>query len=298
MAQQEAAQPKIKSKVPTDPAKIRLQKQIRRAMFRKRLYQFYVLLLVVLTGAFAYHVFNYFVLQHNETAGIPEFGNRLEYLEEIPPSLFESSVAFGLGLPGVESLTIENPHNGVVVFFDLRVSDGTELGTAQATAQQIANHFREAAGDLLEGYNLQLVVSRGDIAALATQNREASIEAVYEHFYFLADTTVTHAEEFPTESNISRAQTNINNLNSRFNNQEFFAEQAQPDAGARVGELQGRLDAIVPWTPEELEAALEQHNNRLPDVLQGVERLVPRTNVNDFPSWGIINRETGEFQWN
>jgi len=295
--QQTIQQPTEKPQL--DPAKVRLNKKIRRAKVRKRFFQLYVLILVLVTGAFGYHLVDVFILQHNENAGTPEFGNRLEYIQDIPQNLKDDAATFARTLPGVTSATVDN--RGVVIFVDVRVESHIDLATAQEAAQQITTHFLETAGDLAYGYNIQMVVANGDPTALAEANRQASIDHIYNHFFFLAETTVAHAEDFPTQGNINRAQDNINVFNNRFNN----SEQGNPHilnfrdtAASGVATLQARLDAIVPWTETEEADALEEHGGSLPNVLQGVERLVPRSNVNDFPSWGIINRETNEFQWN
>jgi len=280
-----------------DLAKVRLHKKIRRAKVRKRFFQLYVLLLILVTGAFGYHLVDVFVLQHQAAAGIPEFGNRLEYIQDIPQSLKDDTANFGSTLPGVVSANIDN--RGVVIFVDVRVESHLDIATAQNTAQQITSHFLEAAGDLASGYNIQIVVANDSPETLADENRQASIDHIYNHFFFLAETTVNHAEEFPSQGNINRAQDNISVFNTRFNSPTGAHENNfRETAASGVATLQARLDAIVPWTETEESDALEAHGGSLPNVLQGVERLVPQSNVNDFPSWGIINRETNEFQWN
>lgn len=297
MAQQEAIQTPIESKNQLDPATIRLQKKIKRATVRKRLFQLYVLALIIVTGAFGYHLLDEFVLQHQETAGIPEFGNRLEYIQEIPDSYKNNAANFAASLTGVTSATIDN--RGAVIFIDVRVEEGVEVETARSQAETIAYNFLNEIGDLANGYNIQIVVSNGDPYALANQNREASIDHIANHFYFLAETTVAHAEEFPTQANVVRAQQNIQLFDTRFNSAtNAHQNNFRQWAAASVADLQTRLDAIVMWTEEEEETQLEAHGGNFPNVLQGSERLVQQSNVNDFPSWGIINRENNQFQWN
>ena len=298
MAQEQAVQ-----QAPTeitkknDPATQRLRRKIRHAKVRKRLFQLYVLALIAVTGAFGYHLVDVFVLQHNAVAGTPYFGHRLDDLQPIPDNIKQAASSFGTTLPGVISATVDN--RGAVIFVDVRVNEYVELEAAQSAAEQLTDYFLERAGDLADGYNLQIVVSAGDLATLAAENRRAAIDHIYNYFYFLAETTVSHAEEFSVAGNITRAQDNINVFNNRFNNPEgAHRENFRETTVTDVANLQARLDAIIPWTEDEEAQQLEAHGGRFPNVLQGSDRLVPQSNINDFPSWGIINRETGQFQWN
>ena len=298
MEEKQTVQPEATAAKPKrSPAEIRQLRRLRHAKVRKRMFQAYALILILVTGIFGYHLLDYFVLSHNETAGEPVFGNRLDYLDEIPQSIKDSAMRFGNGLPGIVSVDLDN--RGAVIFLKVEVNGATEVSEAQESAEQIMEFFLEEAGSRTEGYNFQLVVTTGDSAELAQQNRQASIDHIYDHFYFLAEQTLSHAEEFPATDFIDRAQGNINIFANRFGSAAgTHRNNFRETTADKVAALQERLDAITPWTADEEEEQAERFNGTLPTVLQGTDRLIPPSNVSDFPSWGIINRDTGDVQWN
>ena len=170
----------------------------------------YIGILAVVTVLFGYNVLKYFYLDPLKVAGQPVYGYRTEDLQTISQDAISKAEQVGEGQSGLESVTITV--QGPVVYVDVRVGDGVNIDDARAAAQASANELLTQAKDVITDYNLQLVVSTGDINEEAATNREEELAYIKEHDLAIVEQIVANAEKYPTATNIQRANANIDIL--------------------------------------------------------------------------------------
>lgn len=243
---------------------------------------FYGLLgvLGVLTVLLAYDALDYFYLAPTKSAGNPLYGYRTENLVTVEDSMISSAIAYGLDQSGVDEVDILV--NGPVVYIDVRVTSNTDLTTAQASAEKISDYLideiNEVSKDAAKEYDFQLVVSSGDLKQLAAENREAELAHIKENDIRIVEQVVAYAEEYPTATNIQRANKNIEVI------LKSYPEEAE--------KFQARVDQLEEYTAEEEEALGE-----IPTLT--VDKNVPTSTItaDGYPSWGTIDTATNEYIW-
>ena len=241
----------------------------------------YTICLAVLTLLLGVHVLNNVYLQPRSTAGSPIYGSRLDLVDEISSDVLTATEQFGLNQGRVEEVDVTII--GKVVYFNVRVAAGTDILAARTQAEEIANFFLTQAGDDSIGYNLQLVVSTGDIEELKDENRAGVQEHVRLNAIRIIEEVSAYAELYPTHYNINRITENVTVYR-----QVIGAELAD--------EYIAYANTLTPLTAEE-ETLLVEENDGEPLVLD-LDRKVPITNITQFPSWGAFDVTTGEFEWN
>lgn len=254
-------------------------KKFKRARARKVIFRLYIGLLMLVTLVFGMYVFNVLYLRPVRTAGSPVFGNRLEDIEPIPNHIVRETETFGASKAHIDRVTISI--TGRVVYFDVRVVEGTPAATARESTEEIAQYFLDEVGEIAADYSIQLVVSKGDIRQLRDNNRAAVIEHKREHTLFLIEEITAFAERYPTEDNINRMAQNI----AAF--RRFWDEET-------ISAYEARFNALTPLTEEEQENLREQYGGNLPEA--DVSREIPRSNIAEFPIWGVLNQR-GRFEW-
>ena len=266
-------------------------------------FKIYVVFLVILSIAFAAHLVFNFYIEPRSLSGSPILGNRLEYLSNIPENVFTDTEAFGLTQTRVEAVTVS--HIGAIIYFNVRVEAGTGVEVARTAAEEISDFFLEQAGELAEGYNIQLVVSTGDIDELKAENRAEALDHVRRHQMNLVEELTIFAEQFPTtdatvgsnHGTIDRVLSNISLLRRRQAYTEKVGELYQVYETA-LADFEARVNALTPLTNEEVEVLIEQnHGNILVRDITDI-RDVPQSDITDFPSWGALNNTTGLIEWN
>ena len=169
----------------------------------------------------------------------------------------------------------------------MRVNDGVDVETARAAAEAAATEFLAQAGDVANGYTVQLVVSSGDIKTLVETNREEELAYYKEHRLDIVERIVAQAEKYPTAKNIERAQNNINVMPKDYNEKTGQYEARYPEEKAA---FQARIDALTPLTAEE-----EEELGEIPYL--EVDQSIKPTNISPYPSWGAYDTTTETFEW-
>lgn len=218
--------------------------------------------------------------------GTPMLGYRMEDIPEIDESWITATEEFGENQKHVDEVEI-HATTGPVIYFNVRVDEGTSLKKARAAAAEIVEHFRDISDEVVPHYNLQVVISQGDIAALRVENQAAVTAHSHEYLYDFAESTLDYAEQYPSSGNVQRAEVNIN---SRLTNSIRFA----------VGEeglerMRERLAAIIVMTSAE-EAALIEELGYMPSYSPIMQ--VPATEISQFPNWGVWNDRRSRIDWN
>lgn len=279
------------------------EKKKKKISKRKVAFNSYVGLLVIASIAFGAHLVYNFYIHPRSVAGSPIFGNRLDYLEEIPENIVPTVEAFGREQGRVEDVNITII--GGIVYFDVRVEDGTGVEVARAVAEEIADVFVEEAGDKAKSFNLQLVVSSGDISELKADNRADALDHVRLNQIKIVETLTEFAEIFPTiDENVGRGNGTINRVLNNIallRNRAAYTEKVgelYEMYDAALAEFEARVNALTPLTAEEIEILIEQEDTNVLSANIEDIRDIPQSNINDFPSWGALNNETGSFEWN
>ena len=234
----------------------------------------------ILTVLLAYDALDYFYLTPMKSAGKPLYGYRTENLVTVEDSMISSAITYGLDQTGVDEVDILV--TGPVIYIDVRVSSNTDLTTAQASAEKISDYLigeiNEVSKDAAKEYDFQLVVSSGNLKQLAEENREAELEHIKENDIRIVEQVVAYAEEYPTATNIQRANKNIEVI------LKSYPEEAE--------KFQARVDQLDEYTAEEEEALGE-----IPTLT--VDKNVPTSTITEdgYPSWATIDAETNEYIW-
>lgn len=234
--------------------------------------------LAVVTVLFAYNIIDYFYIEPTKLAGKPLYGDRLEDLVPVDDAVINDAQSYGTSQPGVNSvkITIE----GMIAYIDVRVDSTTDVETAKSSAENISNYFisaiNNANADSSKEYNFQLVVSNEDPQALEDKNRTEELEYIKAHDISIVEQVVAYAEKYPTATNIERANKNI-----------AYMQTSYPDEAAA---FQQRVDNLTELTAEQEEALGE-----IPTL--EVDKEIKPSTIAQYPSWGTLNTETGQYEW-
>ena len=235
----------------------------------------YIGVLAVVTVLFGYNVLKYFYLDPLKVAGQPVYGYRTEELQTISQDAITKAEEVGESQSGVESVTITV--QGPVVYVDVRVEDGVNIDDAREVAEDSTNELLTQAKDVINDYNVQLVVSSGDIEEVAATNREEELSYIKEHDLAIVEQIVANAEKYPTATNIQRANANIDIL------EKSYKEEA--DA------FRTRINALTELTAEE-----EENLGAIPELV--VDQSIKQSDISTYPSWGVYDKTTETFEWN
>lgn len=253
----------------------------KKAMMSNRDLKVYIVILAIITLLLGAHILYNIYFLPRSGSGSPIYGNRLDYIEEIPNEIITATEEFGLGQGRVEEVSVTPI--GKVVYFDVRVAPGTDLIAARTQTEEIANFFLTQAGAVAEGYSLQLVVATGDIEELRDSNRAEVEKHVSLNVIRLLEEVTAHAELFPTHKNITRITENVH----------VYRHALGPEL---ADEFRARADALEPLTEEEEAILIEQNQGESLEL--DLDRSVPISNISQFPSWGVFDTTTGEIKWN
>lgn len=255
--------------------------------FRLKFRQIYALFLFLVTAILAWHVVNLLVLTPMRETGVLAHGYRMENIQPLEKSWMRESENFGETLNQVDYVSIFW-NIGPVVFVNVRVEPETNLSDARSAATEIVEHFIEASNEVLLYYDIQVVVSYGDVAQQRRENQEAVNQHVHEYNHNIVEAILAHAEEWPSEYNVHRAQTNINNV---FTNsiKAAVGEEGLEDMRARLE----ALDVVV----EEVEHENDENQEFMPRFPR-VTRQITQSNIADFPNWGTWDNNRSRMIWN
>ena len=237
----------------------------------------YGFLLFLLTLALAGHAFDLLVLTPRREVGII-LGYRMENIQALEEAWMRETETFGGTLPHVDDVTIFW-NTGPVVYVSVRVDPGTSLNDARYVAREVIEFFIEASHEVARQYDIQVVVSYGDVAEQRAANHTAVAQHVHDYHHQLVEAILAHAEQYPNEFNIHRASENL----SAF---AYSITVAVGESG--LEEMRARLNGLVA-----VDLAI---GNEMP-VYAG-ERQVPPSNISEFPNWGTWSNERSSISWN
>lgn len=245
---------------------------------REIVFYSFIGVLAVVTLVFAYSVIDYFYIEPTKSAGKPVYGDRLEDIAPINDAVIKDAESYGSQQAGVNSVKITM--EGMIAYLDVRVDSTTDINTAKSSAENISNYFisaiDESNADSSKKYNFQLVVSNEDPSLLADTNRQQELEYIKAHDVSIVEQVVAYAEEYPTAANIERANKNI-----------AYMQKSYPDEAAA---FQTRVDNLTELTAEQQEALGE-----IPTL--EVDKEIKPSTIAQYPSWGTLNTETGQYEW-
>lgn len=236
---------------------------------------------IVLAGAVIYTLW----WTPRSATGAPILGYRMEGIAELEESWITQTEDFGGNHEHIDDVKITLT-TGPVIYFDVRVIEGTSRRNAREAATVIVEHFIEISDEAALDYNLQVVISYGDIAAIIEENQAAVTAHVHEYYWLLTEAILAFAEQVPSSFNVTRAYENIN----AFENSIILA--AGEDELAR---MRSRQEAITVLTSEE-EAARVEAEGQIPRYSNPVQ--VPPTEISQFPNWGTWNTRRSRIDWN
>jgi len=261
--------------------KLNITKRLRKPRFAL----IYAVILFVATIALTWIVLHNLWLSPRMATGVPILGYRMEGIPELDDSWLAATTEFGRTQTNVEDVKIFWT-TGPVVYFEVRLNEGTSRRDGRAVATRIVEHFIDLSDEAALYYNLQVVISVGDIAVRRAENQEAVTAHVHEYNWSLAEAILAHAERYPSSANVNRARDNIN----------VFANSITLAAGeAELASMRSRYEAITAWTAEE-EAARVEEDGLIPGY-SGF-RQVPPSEISRFPNWGVWSNRRSRIRWN
>lgn len=240
----------------------------------------YALMMLVVTGILVYHVVNLLVLTPRRDAGIPIHGHRMEEIEYLEAAWMTETEAFGATVDDVDYVSIFW-NNGPVVYVSVRVEEGTTRRRARRAAREVIEYFIEVSEDVVLQYDIQVVVSYGDVVEQREENHAAVIQHVHEYHHDLVEDILAWAETYPSEFNVDRAHNNIHNV---------FTESIRIAVGEEgLEEMKTRLASI--------DIVDEDEEEPLPRFPFNI-RQIPPSNIARFPNWGTWNNRRARIDWN
>ena len=250
----------------------------------------YAMIMIGVTLYFAWSVFDLLVMEPNRSRGIPAHGYRMENIQALEESWITSTENFGATLNLVDYVSIFW-NEGPVVYVSVRVHPGTDLSEAQSAATDVVEYFIAVSNDAARQYDIQIVLSHGDVAKQRVENQEAVVWHVHEYNHSFAEATLSHAEQYPNQSNFHRAYTNIN---VRFTNSIRVVVGEDGLAGMRA-----RLDVIeIMDEVEGYEDIYDDEVEREPMPSYSGVHQIPPSNITDFPIWGAWCNDRSRIRWN
>ena len=265
----------------------RNEKFIKRKKIRKpRFAVIYGIIMFIATCVFVgWVLYDLWWLPRVET-GIPILGYRMDDIPDIDEIWLSRAVEFGNNQDYTDYVDIFW-NEGPVIYFNIRVLEETELDDARSVASDIVEYLIEISNQVVLYYNLQAVISYGDIAQRRTENQAAVAYHVHEYNWSLTEAILAHAEEYPSRGNVSRADQNLNT----------FASSIIISAGEEELErMQARHEEITAWTDEQEDEWVEEHG-AIPVYGDGDVRQVPPSEISEFPNWGTWSNQHERMIW-
>ena len=252
----------------------------------------YMFIMLGVTAYFAFHVLNLLVLMPRQQLGVVAHGYRLAELEPLADYWLRETEDFGATLDDVDYVEV-TWLGGPVVYISVRVEEGTERRPAERATAEIVNYLIETSGGVARQYDLQVVASYGVIAerdefgvvidGALYHNQEAVVGHVHQFNHDFAIRTLRHAERYPSQANVSRAEGNINSvLNDSI--LEVAGEEGLAELRARLAEIE-----IIELDPE------DEDYEYMP-WYQGTLQ-VNRSRISVFPRWGSWSNERNRIIW-
>jgi len=251
----------------------------RRLKFR----HIYAIALIAATAYFAYSVVELLIFVPMRATGTMILGSRMDEITLLEEDWLTETETFGATVDDVDYVDIFW-NLGPVVYVSVRIEPGTSRTDARSAARTVVEHLIEISDEVALQYDIQVVVSYGDVSEQVTENQAALVLHVHEYNHSFVESLITHAERYPSQYNIDRPRANILNQESvTYNSIRIVAG----DEGR--AEMLARIDAITPLTEEELEeeGPLPRHP----------ERQISSSNIARFPLWGTWNNERSRISW-
>lgn len=250
----------------------------------------YALIMVAVTAYLGYFVLDMLVLTPMNATGII-LGMRMDEHTPLEISWLRDAEVYGEALEDVESVTVFW-NSGPVVYVIVRVDEGVGRGDARRRARSTVEHFIELSDGVASTYDIQVVVTQGDVSEQFSVNQagirehiheEELREHVHQYNYEFVQAVLAHAEAFPSEANVERARANIVLTQSRLRPSILIVAG---DAG--LAELIRRVESIEIATAEEgadMPAYPRSHQ-------------IPQSSIARFPNWGTWDNDRGNIIWN
>lgn len=261
--------------------KLNITKRIKKPSFAL----IYGMILFVATIVLVWSVlYNLWWIPKSST-GTPVLGYRTEDITELDEAWITATEEFGGNQTNVDEVEIFST-TGPVIYFDVRIIEGTSRENARVAATEIVEYFIEISDEVALDYNLQVAVSYGDIAELKKENQAAVTAHVHEYYWSLTEAILAFAEEVPSSDNVKRAYDNL----IAYENSIILS--AGEDELAR---MRSRQEAITVMTPEQ-EVSMVEEEGQIPRYNNS--RQVPPTEISQFPNWGSWNGQSSTIDWN
>jgi len=260
----------------------------------------YGMIMLAVTVYFAWSVFDLLVITPGQQTGVVALGYRMENIQELEESWITGTENFGATLNSVDYVSIFW-NTGPVVYVSVRVHPGTQLSVAQSAATEVVEYFIAVSNEVVLQYDIQVVVSYGDVEVLRAENHAAVVQHVHEYNHSLVEAILAHAEQYPSEYNVHRAYRNIN----AFPNSIRIAVGEDGLAGMRARlEMIDIVTEVDGYEDQGVENEGDEYNGENGE--EGVvsmprypgERQIPRSHITDFPNWGTWCNVRSRISWN
>ena len=266
----------------------------RRLKFR----HIYGLILFGLTVYFAWSVIDLLVLTPSRNTGIVALGARMENIDPLEDSWMNATENFGATLTDVDYVSLFW-NTGPVVFVNVRFEPGISRSDARQIARDVVEYFIEVSNEVARQYDIQIVISYGDIsyiddegnrAGILVDNQNAVVQHVHEYNFNFAEATLAWAENYPSNTNVTRASGNIN---SRFTNsiREIVGEEGLERMRARLA----AIDVVIEPARGEEEDDEDEDFERMPEYPRSAQ--IEQSNISDFPNWGTWCNDSSRIIW-
>lgn len=257
----------------------------------------YALIMIAVTGFFAWHAFDLLVLTPARLTGNAPLGYRMDEIDYMEDFWMREVEEFGATLLDVDYVEVIWM-GGPVIYVSIRVFPDTPLSYARRDAREIIEYFIDITGGIATQYNLQVVLSHGVIAerdergivvdGILYHNQAAVIRHVHEYNAGFAERTLAHAEIYPSQANFDRAYGNINSF-LRASIIEVVGESGLRD-------LQARLDAIEIFTVN-LEDEDEDNDEEVYMPWYQPTLQIEQSRISEFPNWGAWSNDNNRIIW-
>ena len=243
----------------------------------------YALVLLAITALLVWHIVNLLILTPMRETGEVMHGSRMDNIQELEDSWRSETESFGATLDDVDYVTVFPP-TGPVIYISVRVEPGTSRRYARRASRAVVEHFIEVSDEVALQYNIQIVVSYGDIVEMRAEHHAEVERHVHMYNYGLVEEILAHAELYPSETNVSRAETNIT----------VFSNSIIAVGGdERLEEMRARVGALDGGVAE----ALEEEDFEPMPHFPADTREIPSSSISRFPIWGTWNNERARIVW-
>ena len=243
----------------------------------------YALILFLITALLAWHIINLLVLTPMRETGETAHGSRMDNIDEYDEAWEEATVEFAQTLDDVDYVDIDW-RRGPVIYVNVRVEPGTTRRYSRRAARAVVENFIENSNDVALQYDIQVVVSYGDIREMREEHHEALRHHVHSYNHDLVERILAWAEEYPSATNVARAESNINIFSASI--VAIVEEEGLEEMRARVASLDGGVDE--PFEDEDFEP--------MPSFEAEI-RQIPQSEISRFPIWGTWSNDRERIVW-